>query len=37
LGKVTVCLPVSTIKGFKETVMLNKSVDELKELRECKA
>jgi sporulation protein YlmC with PRC-barrel domain len=37
LGKVTVCLPVSTIKGFKETVMLNKSLDELKELRECKA
>ncbi|MBT0160486.1 hypothetical protein G4O51_10945 [Candidatus Bathyarchaeota archaeon A05DMB-2] len=37
LGKVTVCLPVSTIKGIKETAVLNKTLDELRDLRECKA
>jgi sporulation protein YlmC with PRC-barrel domain len=36
LGKVMVCLPVSVVKSFKETVVLNKTFDELNELRECK-
>jgi sporulation protein YlmC with PRC-barrel domain len=37
LGKVTVCLPVSTIKAIKDTAVLNKTLDELREIRECKA
>jgi sporulation protein YlmC with PRC-barrel domain len=36
LGKVTVCLPVSTVKAIKDTAVLNKTLDELQELRECK-
>jgi sporulation protein YlmC with PRC-barrel domain len=36
LGKVTVCLPVSTVHAIKDTVILNKTMQELKELKECK-
>ncbi len=36
LGKVTVCLPVSTIKSMGETTTLNKTLDELLSLKECK-
>jgi sporulation protein YlmC with PRC-barrel domain len=36
LGKVTVCLPVSTIKAIKDTAVLNKTIKELRELKECK-
>jgi sporulation protein YlmC with PRC-barrel domain len=36
LGKVVVCLPVSAIKSFKDTALLNKTVDELRSLKECK-
>jgi sporulation protein YlmC with PRC-barrel domain len=36
LGKVVVCLPVSAIKSIKDTVMLNKTTDELLSLKECK-
>ena len=37
LGKVMVCLPVSTVKDIKEIAVLNKTLDELQELKECKA
>jgi sporulation protein YlmC with PRC-barrel domain len=36
LGKVMVCLPVSVVKSIKETAVLNKTFDELYELKECK-
>jgi sporulation protein YlmC with PRC-barrel domain len=36
LGKVVVCLPVSAIKSIKDTALLNKTVDELRSLKECK-
>jgi sporulation protein YlmC with PRC-barrel domain len=36
LGKVMVCLPVSVVKSIKDTAVLNKSFDDLQELRECK-
>ena len=36
LGKVMVCLPVSTVKDIKEIAVLNKTLDELQELKECK-
>ena len=36
LGKVTVCLPVSVIKAIKDTAVLNKTIQELQELKECK-
>ncbi len=36
LGKVTICLPVSTIKTFKDIVILKNSLDELGQLKECK-
>ena len=37
LGKVMVCLPVSAVKEIKEIAVLNKTLDELQELKECKA
>ena len=37
LGKVTVCLPASTIKTFQDKAVLNKTMQELRELKECKA
>jgi len=36
LGKVMVCLPVSVVKAIKDTAVLNKTIDELQELKECK-
>jgi sporulation protein YlmC with PRC-barrel domain len=36
LGKVMVCLPVSTVKAIKDTAVLNKTIRELRELKECK-
>jgi sporulation protein YlmC with PRC-barrel domain len=36
LGKVMVCLPVSTVKTIKDTAILNKTIQELRELKECK-
>ena len=36
LGKVVVCLPVSTIKSIKDTAVLNQTIEELRALRECK-
>lgn len=37
LGKVTVCLPVSTIASIQDTAILNKTLEELRNLKECKA
>jgi sporulation protein YlmC with PRC-barrel domain len=36
LGKVMVCLPVSVVKTIKDTAVLNKTLTELQELKECK-
>ena len=36
LGKVIVCLPVSTIKSFQDTAILNQTMEELRNLKECK-
>jgi len=36
LGKVVVCLPVSTIKTVQDTAILNKTMAELRNLKECK-
>ncbi len=35
-GKIFVCLPVLTVKEVGDFVVLNKTFDELQELRECK-
>ncbi len=36
MGKVMVCLPVSTISSISDTAILNKSQVEIKDLRQCK-
>jgi sporulation protein YlmC with PRC-barrel domain len=36
LGKVVVCLPVSAIKSIKDTAILNQTMNELRNLKECK-
>jgi len=36
LGKVVVCLPVSAVKSYQDTAILNKSMQELRDLRECR-
>jgi len=36
LGKVVVCLPVSLVKTFEDTAVLNKTMLELRELKQCK-
>ena len=36
LGKVHVCLPVSTIAKVEDTATLNKTMQELGKLKECK-
>jgi len=36
LGKVMVCLPASVVKAIKDTAVLNKTLAELQELKECK-
>ena len=37
LGKVTVCLPVSTVKAISDTAVLNQTLEELRTLKQCKA
>ncbi len=36
LGKVVVCLPVSAVKTVQDSVVLNKTIAELRDLKECK-
>lgn len=36
LGKVMVCLPVSAVEDFTDKVILNKTIEELLTLRQCK-
>ncbi|MGA2385048.1 MAG: hypothetical protein ABSG33_00775 [Candidatus Bathyarchaeia archaeon] len=36
LGKVTVCLPVSDIKMVEANAVLNKTIAELRDLKQCK-
>jgi len=36
-GSVTVCLPIGTVKNVGDVITLNKSLLDLKTLRECKA
>jgi sporulation protein YlmC with PRC-barrel domain len=36
LGKVVVCLPVSIIKSYQDTAILNQTMKELRSLKECK-
>ena len=36
LGKVHVCLPVSAVKTIQDTAILNKTMQELRNLKECK-
>ncbi len=37
LGRVVVCLPVSMVKTSKETTVLDKTLEEMRQLKECKA
>jgi len=36
LGKVVVCLPVSNVKTIQDTAILNTTMEELRNLKECK-
>ena len=36
LGKVMVCLPVSTVESVSDKVMLNKTIEELRTLKQCR-
>jgi len=36
LGRVMVCLPVSTVKSIAETAVLNQTLEELRSLKQCK-
>lgn len=36
LGKIVVCLPVSAVKSIMDTAILNKTIEELRNLKECK-
>ena len=36
LGKVVVCLPASTVKEIHENAVLNKTMAELRNLKQCK-
>ncbi len=36
LGKVVVCLPVSVVKTYQDTAILNKTMQELRDLKVCK-
>ena len=36
LGKVVVCLPVSTIKSFEDKAILSQTMQELRNLKVCK-
>jgi sporulation protein YlmC with PRC-barrel domain len=37
LGSVTVCLPINTVKEVGNVITLNKSLLDLKNLKECKS
>jgi len=37
LGSLTLCLPINTVKKVGDVITLNKSLLELKNLKECKA
>ena len=37
LGDVIVCLPVTIVKGFGDVITLTKSLQEMKDLKECKS
>jgi len=37
LGSIKVCLPVTVIQAFGDVITLNKTLQELKNLDECKA
>jgi sporulation protein YlmC with PRC-barrel domain len=37
LGSITVCLPINTVKKVENVIVLNKSLSELKNLKECKS
>ena len=36
LGRVMVCLPVSTIKSITDKAVLSQTIEELKSLKQCK-
>ena len=36
LGKVVVCLPITAVKTFQDTAILNKTLPELRDLKQCK-
>jgi sporulation protein YlmC with PRC-barrel domain len=36
LGKVIVCLPTSAVKSIADTAVLNKTLEELRSLKQCK-
>lgn len=36
LGKVIVCLPVSSVKAISDTALLNQTIDELRTLKQCR-
>lgn len=36
LGKIMVCLPVSVVASIADTAILNKTLEELRNLKECR-
>jgi hypothetical protein len=36
LGKVIVCLPVSAVESISDKAVLNKTIEELRSLRQCR-
>jgi hypothetical protein len=36
LGKVVVCLPVSAVESISDKAVLNKTIEELRTLRQCR-
>ncbi len=36
LGKIHICLPVSTVNTIEDTAILNKTIAELHDLKECR-
>jgi sporulation protein YlmC with PRC-barrel domain len=36
LGKLVVCLPTTAVKTFEDTAVLNKTMAELSQLKQCK-
>jgi sporulation protein YlmC with PRC-barrel domain len=37
LGSLSICLPITVVKNFGDVITLNKSLQELKDLKECKS